>query len=359
LRNKRRKSDEDGDEDEDEESEAVYLEELIHANESEIDKLRNDNTLLKNDLTMTNCNLRKLMEDNQNIIRDYNTLKTQFLEFKSWTQSLADRVNGINNINPTILNNLNFQIVEETVITNVDKEVSTSQPAIADYEEHTQITSNVDMTNGDDWVEDPPIMDEPDNNQPNVRTNDGATGRQHFRPIQVIANNNSNNMATINSNSNENNTRRNNWNYNRSKNPRQYNNNSRQDNNRAQLNEAPVRINHNSVNSRSSHVYMRNNDLIIGSQSGLRNTQNIAANNRQNGGSGKNGIYLGNVVCGTRFKTVKDMLNLMNINFTDLYQLNNRHGYFQSYYFKVPDNKLNMIFDPRNWEKDLAVRKFV
>jgi hypothetical protein len=67
------------------------------------------------------------------------------------------------------------------------------------------------------------------------------------------------------------------------------------------LNEAPVRINHNSVNKRRSHVYMRNNDLIISSQSGLRNTQNIAANNRQNGGSGKNEIYLGNVLCGTRF----------------------------------------------------------
>ena len=82
LRNKRGKSDGDSDDDEDEENEAVYFEELIHANESEIDKLRNNNTLLKNDLIMTNFNLTKLGEGILNIIRDYN-IYIFIISFKS------------------------------------------------------------------------------------------------------------------------------------------------------------------------------------------------------------------------------------------------------------------------------------
>ncbi len=62
---------------------------------------------------------------------------------------------------------------------------------------------------------------------------------------------------------------------------------------------------------------------------------------------------------GTNFKTVQNMLNAMNINYGELYQLNNRHGYFQSYYFEVPNNKVNVVFDARNWQKGLVVRKFV
>ena len=242
------------------------------------------------------------------------------------------------------MNSLNHPIVEEIVSTIADEESTVVQPAITDPAVHPQVMSNVDMPNGDDWVDDPIIMVQSDNHQSNTRLNNGTTVRQQYRPNQVIVNNNSNNIANNNRNNNENNTRRNNSIYTRGNNSRQYNN-------RVQLNKEPDRIKRNDVNNRSSHAYMRNNDLIIGSQSGLKNAQNIATNNRQNDSSTKNEIYLGNVVCGTRFNTVKDMLNMMNINFTDLHQLNNRHGYFQSYYFKVPDNKINIVFDPRNWEQ--------
>jgi hypothetical protein len=106
---------------------------------------------------------------------------------------------------------------------------------------------------------------------------------------------------------------------------------------------------------------MRNDELIIGSQQGISCTHSIAANNSKNKQkeSNKYEIYLGNVIHGTSIGTVKHMLNLMNINFTELNQLNNRHGYFQSYYFKVPKNKLEVVFDPRNWQKGLVVREFV
>ena len=49
----------------------------------------------------------------------------------------------------------------------------------------------------------------------------------------------------------------------------------------------------------------------------------------------------------------------MNISFTELDQLYNKHGYFQSYCFSVPVNKRNVVFDPKNWQKGLVVREFV
>jgi hypothetical protein len=111
-------------------------------------------------------------------------------------------------------------------------------------------------------------------------------------------------------------------------------------------------------NKRTSHVYMKNNDLIIGSQNARTNVQNIAVmNTRKN--FDLSAIYLGNVTLGTNFKTVQNMLNAMNINYGELYQLNNRHRYFQSYYFEVPNNNVNVVFDARNWQKGLVVRKFV
>ena len=222
---------------------------------------------------------------------------------------------------------------------------SVSVLAAKQLNDHNQNATNVIMTEAEeDWDSSPQVINP---TKAPVRNKETIVNRlppiEQGKPNQNILNNkqskNYDNSSKSHSNNNNNKKSYNQYNssyYERKKYYNEYNDN---------YNEIK--------NKRTSYVYMKNNDLIIGSQNARANGQNIAVMNA------RSAIYLGNVTPGTHFKTVQNMLNLMNINYSELYQLNNRHGYFQSYYFEVPNNKINFVFDSKNWQKGLVVRKFV
>jgi hypothetical protein len=67
---------------------------------------------------------------------------------------------------------------------------------------------------------------------------------------------------------------------------------------------------------------------------------------------------LGNVIFGTKFDLIEKMLNEMDIEYTNLTELKNKHRYFQSYYFEIPQEKISNVFNSKNWEQGLIVREF-
>ena len=207
--------------------------------------------------------------------------------------------------------------------------------------------SNMEIVNEeDDWIENPPLqlVNDQANSRPPVISNvpiERKSFVQKYRPTQSHTKHSYSTRSSNQSNYNK-------GGYNQS--------NNRRSNIRSNTTNVNSRYNYDHNSKRSSSVYMRNNELIIGSQHGSQ-VQNIVANNKRDLNTIE--IYLGNVIPGTSFRMMRSMLNLMNIRYSELSQLNNRHGYFQSYYFKVPKDKVNVVFDPLNWQKGLIVREFV
>ena len=346
MKHKKRKSDNEND-DEDEDSDEICFEEWLNANQIEIDKLKSDNEKFKSDLILNKALCSKIEHENTVLKRDLERVHLSYVTMETLVRALDFKLN--NYLVPV------EQLVQDET-NNVSRTLNLNNMS-NDLNQDSQTTTNVEMRNqvesdADDWIEDgvtapttvatdlQTIVEE--NENVSNRNNRSVSFVDQYRPTQ------NNNFNYRNSNNNSN-YMRNRYHEVNSRSRKNYNNHNH------------VRNNEERSTTRNSHVYMKNNELIIGSQHGVRYEQSIAANeNRSSHNKGKRcDIYLGNVLYGTSYGKVKHMLNLMNISFTELDQLYNKHGYFQSYCFSVPVNKRNVVFDPKNWQKGLVVREFV
>ena len=364
---KKRKSDQiNGDDEEDvDENEVIYMEQYIQKNEFEINKLKDLNIKVEKEI----CELRQMYNGVKN---ENKNLKEEIAQIKMLYEQMLEEFSKSSRASEqkktktleTKKDNYIITSTDDNEVINVEMESITENNELDWFDKDpNSFAGAVKMSNNNTKPERTLIsnqinqsgqnnaLNEKNNNNFN---NNNTTVIEHFRPQQQkqsIANNKIE-RSDYSRDKNANSYR----NY-QSRNKRTY-----QSRNYSYKNQYYYRNDHGYHNSRQSfsnnnrsYVYKKDDQIIIGSQSGK--LVNIVANNN-NRKSKDCRVYLGNVNFGTKFDLIEKMLNEMDIEYKNLTELKNKHRFFQSYYFEIPQEKVSKVFNSRNWEQGLIVREF-
>ncbi len=351
---KKRKSDQIADyhDDDSDENEVIYMEQYIHKNEFEMNKLREMNIKIENEVVELKQMYREKKSENISLKEEITHIKLS--NGKMYELYLELDVKFKNYQRKDVILNLNEQrdkciptSSNGNVIVNVEMESYAENGEIDWFDKDPNsfaASSKTPIKKG--TVKQSINKEDKTNNNLNDKNNKKSynlntkVANEQFKPQQQKQNKfNNNNYG---------------YGYYRERNG--YGN--YQDRNSYGYNQCYYRDNQRNHSSKNkSYVYKKDNQIIIGSQN--RNLDNnVASNKHKNRTANECKIYLGNVSFGTRFDIIEKMLNNMGIQYNNLSQLKNNHRYFQSYYFEIPRDKVSNVFDSKNWEQGLIVREF-